>query len=225
MPLCVPLPRRRLPPPPGPRRTPSPRARPPHPPTSSCRGPRLPPPHARAEHPRPPSAPPGSKPDCDATTGSRARDGNRVTLLFDGVASFAERSKMIDGAKESIHLQTFIFTSDDAGWALAKQLADKAKEGVKVRVIYDGVGQQPRRPEDVRDDEGRRRRGAARTATRYTVLGHQRSLAREAPHRRRQGLDRRRHEHRRRVRARRLGQAGASPAATDGGRSPGATST
>jgi cardiolipin synthase len=76
----------------------------------------------------------------DAATNSRAVPGNRTTLLFDGVASFAERNRLIDGAKSSICLQTFIFTSDETGWDLARRLAAKAKEGVSVKVIYDAVG-------------------------------------------------------------------------------------
>ena len=76
----------------------------------------------------------------DASTRSRAVPGNQVTMLFDGVASFAERNRMIDSAKESICLQTFIFNSDDTGWDLANRLAAKAKEGVQVRVIYDAMG-------------------------------------------------------------------------------------
>ncbi|MFT3707701.1 MAG: phosphatidylserine/phosphatidylglycerophosphate/cardiolipin synthase family protein [Archangium sp.] len=76
----------------------------------------------------------------DRETNSRSLSGNKVQMLFDGVNSFAERKKMIDGAKESICFQTFIFNSDDTGWELAKQLASKAKEGVQVRVIYDAMG-------------------------------------------------------------------------------------
>lgn len=76
----------------------------------------------------------------DRTTSSRNTAGNKLTMLFDGASSFPERNKMIDGAKESINLQTFIFASDDTGWDLANRLAAKAKEGVKVRVIYDGMG-------------------------------------------------------------------------------------
>ncbi len=76
----------------------------------------------------------------DRTTGSRNTAGNKLTMLFDGAKSFPERNKMIDSAKESICLQTFIFASDDTGWELANRLAGKAKEGVKVRVIYDGMG-------------------------------------------------------------------------------------
>lgn len=76
----------------------------------------------------------------DKETNSRSLDGNKVSMLFDGVNSFAERNKMIDGAKESICFQTFIFNSDETGWELANKLAAKAKEGVEVRVIYDAVG-------------------------------------------------------------------------------------
>ncbi len=76
----------------------------------------------------------------DRDTQSRSLAGNKVSMLFDGVNSFAERNKMIDGAKESICFQTFIFNSDETGWALAKKLAAKAQEGVQVRVIYDALG-------------------------------------------------------------------------------------
>jgi cardiolipin synthase A/B len=76
----------------------------------------------------------------DETTGSKAREGNQVDMLFDGVEAFPERMKMIDQATDSINLQTFIFNDDDTGWAIATKLAAKAKEGVKVRVIYDAVG-------------------------------------------------------------------------------------
>lgn len=76
----------------------------------------------------------------DRETSSRSVSNNKVQLLFDGVASFAERNKMIDSAKESICFQTFIFNSDETGWDLANRLASKAKEGVQVRVIYDSMG-------------------------------------------------------------------------------------
>ena len=78
----------------------------------------------------------------DAATGSRARPGNNVQLLQDGADSFPARNALVDGARESICLQTFIFDSDETGWALARKLAERAKAGVKVRVIYDAVGSQ-----------------------------------------------------------------------------------
>ena len=83
---------------------------------------------------------PGFQARLDATTGSFARGQNNVELLFDGKTSFAARRAMIDGAESSIHLQTFIFEDDETGWDMAKRLAAKAKEGVDVRVIVDGIG-------------------------------------------------------------------------------------
>jgi cardiolipin synthase len=76
----------------------------------------------------------------DTETQSHEVGGNRITMLFDGVNSFAERNKLIDSARETICLQTFIFNSDGTGRELAGRLAAKAKEGVKVRVIYDASG-------------------------------------------------------------------------------------
>jgi len=76
----------------------------------------------------------------DASTGSVSRANNKITMLFDGVDSFAERKKMIEGAKESICLQTFIFTNDETGRETAKLLSEAAQRGVKVRLIYDGMG-------------------------------------------------------------------------------------
>ncbi len=76
----------------------------------------------------------------DRSTGSVARADNVVTPLFDGVVSFAERLRLIAGATSSIHLQTFIFTNDDTGWNVARHLAERARAGVEVRVMYDGLG-------------------------------------------------------------------------------------
>jgi cardiolipin synthase A/B len=73
-------------------------------------------------------------------TKSTARGSNDVRVLFDGQASFAERMRLIAGATRSVDLQTFIFASDDTGWSMARALADKAREGIPVRVIIDGVG-------------------------------------------------------------------------------------
>ncbi|GIW71604.1 MAG: hypothetical protein KatS3mg102_1146 [Planctomycetota bacterium] len=90
--------------------------------------------------PGPPYGSPEFERQLDRDTQSVARPDNEVRLLFDGVQSFAERRKLIENATDSIHLQTFIFTADETGWELAKLLAAKAQQGVKVRVIYDGLG-------------------------------------------------------------------------------------
>ena len=76
----------------------------------------------------------------DATTGSVARTDNAVTPLLDGLESFEERLRLINTARSSIHLQTFVFNSDDTGWQLARHLAERARSGIEVRVIVDGIG-------------------------------------------------------------------------------------
>lgn len=70
--------------------------------------------------------------------GARFVEGNQVTPLIDGPASFAERDRLIDGAKKSIHLMSWAFYDDDTGFETAKKLVAKAKQGVEVRVIVDG---------------------------------------------------------------------------------------
>ncbi len=76
----------------------------------------------------------------DQLTNSISRKNNLVVPLFDGQASFAARRQVIENAKSSIHLQTFIFNDDETGKATAALLAERAKAGVKVRVIVDGLG-------------------------------------------------------------------------------------
>jgi len=77
--------------------------------------------------------------EIDRETNSSVVEGNRTTLLKNGVASFPERYRMMENAKHSINLQTLIIHSDETGWKTAKLLAKKAKEGVKCRVIYDWI--------------------------------------------------------------------------------------
>ena len=60
-----------------------------------------------------------------------------VKLLDNGRESFLHRIKMIRSAKESIVLQTFIWTADECGRILFHELREAAKRGVKVRIICD----------------------------------------------------------------------------------------
>lgn len=115
-----------------------PPSRPPMPPAQPVATPKAP-----LESPDPQASPaygPAFEADLDRLTGTKVIPGNHVTPLFDGAESFEARDELLKNAKSSIHLQTFIFQSDETGQALAKRLAEKAKEGVKVRVIYDAVG-------------------------------------------------------------------------------------
>lgn len=66
--------------------------------------------------------------------------GNKVRLLVDGDDFYPELLEAIDQARESIHLQTFIFARDEFGWEVLDHLAARARAGVTVRLLYDRFG-------------------------------------------------------------------------------------
>jgi len=66
--------------------------------------------------------------------------GNRIRLLVDGDACFAELIRAIKSARSSINLETYIFKSDATGWMFAELLAAKVAEGVEGNIIYDAIG-------------------------------------------------------------------------------------
>ena len=48
--------------------------------------------------------------------------------------------ELIAGASRWIHFENYIIRSDAEGWRFAEALAARAREGIQVRVLYDGVG-------------------------------------------------------------------------------------
>jgi cardiolipin synthase len=66
--------------------------------------------------------------------------GNRVQLLRDGAATFSAMLELIDGARESVSLEGYIFRGDDVGQRFAAALAAAAARGVVVRLLVDWVG-------------------------------------------------------------------------------------
>jgi len=79
-----------------------------------------------------------------------AQDGHRLTLCTTAQQRFAALEQLINGAKQSIHISTFIFRPDQAGQLIIDKLAAKAAAGVSVRVLMDGVGSLHTRPRHVR---------------------------------------------------------------------------
>lgn len=67
-------------------------------------------------------------------------EDNQVEIFTDGKAKFASLFKDIEEATEFIHVQYYIIQKDNLGKQLMDLLAKKAKEGVKVRVLYDELG-------------------------------------------------------------------------------------
>lgn len=66
--------------------------------------------------------------------------GNSLRLLTSGEEAYAALEHHIRTAQHAIHIITFILGRDDTGKRLVKLLAERAREGVKVRVLLDSVG-------------------------------------------------------------------------------------
>ena len=65
---------------------------------------------------------------------------NQVDLFFHGEDKFGELLNSIDKAEKFIHLQYYIFKSDDIGKKIIDRLCKKAREGVEVKLLVDGMG-------------------------------------------------------------------------------------
>jgi len=64
---------------------------------------------------------------------------NRSEVLTNGQETFKALFTALEGAKDHIHLEFFIFHNDAIGQDILKLLIRKASEGVKIRVLVDGL--------------------------------------------------------------------------------------
>ena len=76
----------------------------------------------------------------EAIVGSPLTTGNRVKLLEDGPATYRAMLAAIAGAKDHIHLETYILDDDEVGRQFASALIERQRGGVQVHVIRDSVG-------------------------------------------------------------------------------------
>jgi len=65
---------------------------------------------------------------------------NEVKVLVNGEHKFPEVLKALREAKNHIHLEYYIYDDDEIGREIENVLLEKAKQGVKVRFIYDDFG-------------------------------------------------------------------------------------
>jgi len=65
---------------------------------------------------------------------------NKVDVFIDGNEKFPHLIEDIRNAKDHIHLEYFIIKDSEIGRVIKNELIEKAKQGVKVRIIYDDVG-------------------------------------------------------------------------------------
>ncbi|MGM9803146.1 MAG: cardiolipin synthase [Muribaculaceae bacterium] len=66
--------------------------------------------------------------------------GNKVDIFTNGTDKFAALKADLMAAKHYINMQYYIFENDRIGREIQQLLILKARQGVKVRLIYDGVG-------------------------------------------------------------------------------------
>lgn len=67
-------------------------------------------------------------------------DGNAARLLIDGPAVFPAMLERIASAERCVHLENYIFRDDRVGRRFADALAERARAGVEVRVLFDWIG-------------------------------------------------------------------------------------
>ncbi len=120
------------------------------PPPDSPRGPGRADPAARSSRPQPRRTPAlaGLRPRLGAlfqralrrTVEAPLTFGNAATLLVDGPAAFPAMLETIAGARRRVVFENYIIRDDDVGRRFAGALAERARSGVEVFVLYDWLG-------------------------------------------------------------------------------------
>ncbi len=65
---------------------------------------------------------------------------NRVEIYSNGQDTYDAMLQAIRGAKHHIHMSSYIVRDDETGRIFQQALIQKAKEGIEVRFLYDGIG-------------------------------------------------------------------------------------
>lgn len=69
-----------------------------------------------------------------------ATTGNAIKLCQTGEDAYHDLIDLIEHARESIYIATFLIHEDEVGREVLKRLVRKAEEGVRVRLLLDGIG-------------------------------------------------------------------------------------
>jgi cardiolipin synthase len=72
--------------------------------------------------------------------GSTIFANTHCELLIDGPNTFSRLKKDLAKARKYIHLEYFIWTDDELGQEIKSILIDRAKAGVEIRILIDGIG-------------------------------------------------------------------------------------
>lgn len=80
-----------------------------------------------------------------ASVGAFFTEGNQVTVLRNGVEIFPSMLEAIRNAEESIEFVTFVYWTGKVAREFAEALSERARSGVRVRVLLDAFGSRPMR--------------------------------------------------------------------------------
>jgi cardiolipin synthase A/B len=76
----------------------------------------------------------------DVMLGPALLGGNRVQALLNGDQIFGDMLKAIRGARSTITFESYIYWSGETGEQFARALAERARAGVKVHLLFDALG-------------------------------------------------------------------------------------
>jgi len=92
---------------------------------------------------RPPADPLDSQPfrlTLSALSGASLQPANKVEVLANGEVFYEAELKAIREAKDSVHLEAYIFQRGEVTRRFLEALAERARAGVPVRMVLDAVG-------------------------------------------------------------------------------------
>jgi len=75
-----------------------------------------------------------------ALAGYPVTEHNRTKILTNGEAAFEAILHALGSARDHIHLDYYTIRNDGIGGRFLDLLTEKARKGIKVRVVYDGIG-------------------------------------------------------------------------------------
>ncbi|MBI2565618.1 MAG: phosphatidylserine/phosphatidylglycerophosphate/cardiolipin synthase family protein [Candidatus Schekmanbacteria bacterium] len=79
-------------------------------------------------------------PTIESIAGAPPTTGNDVTIVASGPETFSRLLALLQSARRSIEIETYLFHDDATGRRVAQVLARKAEDGVSVRLLVDAVG-------------------------------------------------------------------------------------
>jgi Phosphatidylserine/phosphatidylglycerophosphate/cardiolipin synthases and related enzymes len=65
---------------------------------------------------------------------------NSIQIYQDGKELFRDLADAIKGAERYIHIEYYIIRNDNLGKSIVELLAEKARQGIEVKLLYDGMG-------------------------------------------------------------------------------------